>query len=63
MVHLDLCNCRLDSQNVAEHGAELYCKKCHVRKYGPKGVGYGVGAGCLSADVGEQFGNHYNAMG
>ncbi|XP_015783326.1 muscle LIM protein 1 [Tetranychus urticae] len=53
-----LCNKRLDSTNAAEHGpTELYCKQCYGRKYGPKGVGFGGGAGCLSMDVGEHLGN------
>uniref|UniRef100_A0A914UWZ5 Cytochrome c n=1 Tax=Plectus sambesii TaxID=2011161 RepID=A0A914UWZ5_9BILA len=58
-----MCNKLLDSTSVAEHGAELYCKQCHGRKYGPKGVGYGLGAGALSTDTGERFGNTVNEMG
>lgn len=27
----------------------------HGRKYGPKGYGFGGGAGCLSMDAGDQF--------
>lgn len=52
-----LCNKLLDSTTVAEHGAELFCKQCHGRKYGPKGVGFGLGAGTLTTDTGERFGN------
>uniref|UniRef100_A0A1I7Z279 LIM zinc-binding domain-containing protein n=1 Tax=Steinernema glaseri TaxID=37863 RepID=A0A1I7Z279_9BILA len=52
-----LCNKLLDSMNCCEHQAELYCKQCHGRKYGPKGIGYGIGAGALTMDHGEQFGN------
>jgi len=52
-----LCNKMLDSMTVAEHIAELYCKQCHTRKYGPKGVGFGLGAGCLTTDTGEHLGN------
>jgi hypothetical protein len=29
----------------------------YAKKYGPKGVGFGIGAGALSMDMGEQFGN------
>lgn len=58
-----MCNKLLDSTSVAEHGAELYCKVCHGRKYGPKGVGFGQGAGTLSTDTGERFGNFNSAMG
>jgi len=53
----DMCNKLLDSTTVAEHNKELYCKACHGRKYGPKGVGFGAGAGALCMDSGEQFGN------
>ncbi|ETN74977.1 hypothetical protein NECAME_03892, partial [Necator americanus] len=51
-----MCNKLLDSCTVAPHDAELYCKQCHGRKYGPKGVGFGLGAGCLTTDSGEKFG-------
>jgi len=47
----------LDSTNVAEHEGEIFCKSCHARKFGPKGYGFGGGAGCLSMDTGAQFGN------
>lgn len=50
-----MCGKFLDSTNCAEHEAELYCKNCHGRKYGPKGYGFGGGAGCMSMDSGEQF--------
>uniref|UniRef100_A0A914E7X2 LIM zinc-binding domain-containing protein n=1 Tax=Acrobeloides nanus TaxID=290746 RepID=A0A914E7X2_9BILA len=53
----NMCNKLLDSMNCCEHQAELYCKQCHGRKYGPKGVGFGIGAGALTMDTGEQFGN------
>uniref|UniRef100_A0A0R3RHW1 LIM zinc-binding domain-containing protein n=1 Tax=Elaeophora elaphi TaxID=1147741 RepID=A0A0R3RHW1_9BILA len=52
-----MCNKLLDSTNCCEHQAELYCKQCHGRKYGPKGVGFGIGAGALTMDTGEHFGN------
>uniref|UniRef100_A0A4Y0AMQ5 LIM zinc-binding domain-containing protein n=1 Tax=Anopheles funestus TaxID=62324 RepID=A0A4Y0AMQ5_ANOFN len=50
-----MCGKMLDSTNCAEHENELYCKNCHGRKYGPKGYGFGGGAGCLSMDTGAQF--------
>ncbi|KAJ1521134.1 hypothetical protein ONE63_002831 [Megalurothrips usitatus] len=50
-----MCNKMLDSTNCAEHEGELYCKNCHARKYGPKGYGFGGGAGCLSMDTGEHL--------
>ena len=70
-VFLAMCNKLLDSMTCNEHQAELYCKQCHCRKYGPKGIGFGIGAGIftiyflscfpctgsLTMDTGEQFGN------
>ncbi|KAK0418288.1 hypothetical protein QR680_013478 [Steinernema hermaphroditum] len=53
----NLCNKMLDSCTVAEHGAELFCKQCYGRKFGPKGVGFGLGAGALTMDDGARFGN------
>nr|CAD7398317.1 unnamed protein product [Timema cristinae] len=50
-----LCNKLLDSTNCSEHEGELFCKVCHARKYGPKGYGFGGGAGCLSMDQGEHL--------
>ncbi|CAG0894869.1 unnamed protein product [Cyprideis torosa] len=53
----EMCNKMLDSTNCAPHDDKLFCKNCHGRKYGPKGYGFGGGAGSLSMDQGEQFGN------
>ncbi|KAF4523286.1 hypothetical protein B566_EDAN009409 [Ephemera danica] len=50
-----MCNKMLDSTNCSEHEGELFCKICHARKYGPKGYGFGGGAGCLSMDTGEHL--------
>lgn len=50
------CRKALDSTTVAAHESEIYCKTCYGRKYGPKGVGFGQGAGCLSTDTGEHLG-------
>ncbi|XP_055336466.1 muscle LIM protein 1-like [Paramacrobiotus metropolitanus] len=57
-----LCNKLLDSTNVTEHHGELFCKQCYGRKFGPKGVGFGGGAGALSMDVGEHLGNRNTEM-
>ncbi|KAL1414117.1 hypothetical protein MTO96_030579 [Rhipicephalus appendiculatus] len=57
-----LCHKRLDSTNASEHGGELFCKQCYGRKFGPKGYGFGGGAGCLSMDKGEHLGNTECAM-
>lgn len=50
------CRKALDSTTVAAHDSEIYCKVCYGRKYGPKGIGFGQGAGCLSTDTGEHLG-------
>jgi len=57
-----LCHKLLDSTNVTEHSGELFCRHCYGRKYGPKGVGFGGGAGALSMDVGEHLGNKSTEM-
>ncbi|KAI8846902.1 hypothetical protein BC829DRAFT_397740 [Chytridium lagenaria] len=44
------CNKRLDSTNVTERDKEAYCKTCYGKKFGPKGYGFGGGAGVLSTD-------------
>ena len=52
----------LESTTVAEHDGQVYCKQCYGRKFGPKGYGFGGGAGCLSTDVGEHLGNKETTM-
>ncbi|KAF3860488.1 hypothetical protein F7725_000743 [Dissostichus mawsoni] len=51
-----VCGKNLDSTTVAVHMDEVYCKGCYGKKYGPKGYGYGQGAGTLSMDKGESLG-------
>lgn len=29
---------------------EVFCKACYGKLYGPKGVGYGIGAGALKTN-------------
>lgn len=53
---------RLDSTNVGDHGGDIFCKQCYGRKFGPKGYGFGGGAGTLSMDKGEHLGNKETAM-
>ncbi|XP_003743186.1 muscle LIM protein 1 [Galendromus occidentalis] len=57
-----LCNKKLDSTNVGDHGGDIFCKQCYGRKFGPKGYGFGGGAGCLSMDKGEHLGNKETQM-
>ena len=52
-----LCKKMLESTTVAEHEGQVFCKQCYGRKFGPKGYGFGGGAGCLSMDSGEHLGN------
>ena len=56
-----MCKKLLDSTNCTEHEKQLFCKACYGRRYGPKGVGFGQGAGALSMDTGEKFGNTEHA--
>jgi len=41
------CNKRLESTSLCEREGEIYCKSCYGRNFGPKGYGYGQGAGTL----------------
>ncbi|XP_078345924.1 cysteine and glycine-rich protein 2-like [Oculina patagonica] len=42
------CNKRLDSTTVSDKEGEIYCKACYGKNFGPKGYGYGGGAGALT---------------
>eukprot|EP00123_Amoebidium_parasiticum_P012419 comp21339_c0_seq1/m.29251 comp21339_c0_seq1/g.29251 ORF comp21339_c0_seq1/g.29251 comp21339_c0_seq1/m.29251 type:complete len:200 (-) comp21339_c0_seq1:148-747(-) len=44
------CNKSLDSTTVADKDGEIFCKSCYGRNFGPKGYGYGGGAGTLSME-------------
>ncbi|KAG0046024.1 hypothetical protein BGZ83_008787 [Gryganskiella cystojenkinii] len=37
------CNRRLDSNTLAEHEGEAFCKTCHKKMWGPTGYGYASG--------------------
>ncbi|CAN0395823.1 cysteine and glycine-rich protein 2-like [Lethenteron reissneri] len=51
-----VCRKGLDSTTLATHGDEIFCRSCYGKKLGPKGYGYGQGAGVLSTDRGERLG-------
>jgi len=43
------CTKSLDSTNACNGpDAEIHCRTCYGKFFGPKGVGFGMGAGCLS---------------
>lgn len=43
------CHKSLDSTNLCDSpDNEIYCRGCYGRNFGPKGVGFGMGAGCLT---------------
>ncbi|XP_015791240.1 cysteine and glycine-rich protein 1 [Tetranychus urticae] len=48
------CGRRLDSGNLTEHNCDVYCRSCYGRLFGPKGYGFGVGAGILGTDTGSK---------
>lgn len=42
------CRKKLDSTNCSDNNGEIYCKTCHGKNFGPKGYGFGGGAGALT---------------
>ncbi|RUS81636.1 hypothetical protein EGW08_010599 [Elysia chlorotica] len=58
----EMCKKRLDSTTVSPVDDRVFCKQCYGRKFGPKGYGFGQGAGTLGMDSGEQFGNTETQM-
>jgi len=52
-----LCKKMLEAMTMAEHEGNVYCKQCYSRKFGIRGVGFGIGAGALGMDTGDRFGN------
>jgi len=45
------CQKRLESSTLTEHEGQIYCKSCYGRNFGPKGYGYGIGAGTLQTEA------------
>lgn len=56
---IGLCNKMLDNTtaNYSTKDEKVYCRVCYGKKHGPKGYGFGQGAGALSTETGRQFGN------
>ncbi|CAF2138906.1 unnamed protein product [Rotaria magnacalcarata] len=42
------CKKSINGASFSEHDGNLYDNNCYQRLFGPKGVGYGIGAGTLS---------------
>lgn len=42
------CQSSVDTNTVNDREGEIYCKICYGKNFGPKGYGYGVGAGTLT---------------
>jgi hypothetical protein len=55
VVVVGLCKKMLESTTLAVHEGNIFCKQCYGRKFGPKGYGFGGGAGCLSMDTGDHL--------
>ena len=58
--HFHFCfpaNCKklLDSGRITEHDGEMFCGSCYGKFFGPKGYGFGGGAGTLSMDDGRGY--------
>jgi len=48
-----VCSKGLDSTTLADKNGEIFCKSCYAKAFGPKGYGYGGGAGVLNMDGGS----------
>lgn len=47
--HCSDCNRSLDSTNLNDGpDGDIYCRGCYGKHFGPKGVGFGMGAGTLT---------------
>jgi cysteine/glycine-rich protein len=51
----EACRKMLTSGSIAEHDNKVFCNACHRKKFGPKGYGFGGGAGTLSMDDGQGY--------
>lgn len=56
------CNKLLQPNLITEHAGDLYCKSCYAKQFGPKGYGYGCGAGTLSMENGHSLTSSNNLV-
>ncbi len=45
----------MDTGSITEHDGEMFCGACYRKFFGPKGYGFGGGAGTLSMDDGKGY--------
>ncbi|TRY73052.1 hypothetical protein TCAL_03371 [Tigriopus californicus] len=56
------CRKMLDSGRITEHDGDMFCSSCYRKNFGPKGYGFGVGAGSLSMDDGKGYQTNLNKV-
>ncbi|XP_031572281.1 cysteine and glycine-rich protein 3-like [Actinia tenebrosa] len=47
------CRKKLESTTCCDAQDEIWCKSCYAKRFGPKGYGYGLGAGALRLTKGH----------
>merc|ERR1719242_1075643 len=52
----------LDSGSITEHDNQMFCNACYRKNFGPKGYGFGGGAGTLSMDDGKGYKTNPNEV-
>ena len=52
----------LDSGRITEHDGEMFCGACYRKNFGPKGYGFGGGAGTLGMDDGNGYKSQTNKV-
>lgn len=56
------CRKMLDSGSISEHEDQMFCNSCYKKNFGPKGYGFGGGAGTLSMDDGKGYQTNPNEV-
>eukprot|EP00096_Caligus_rogercresseyi_P005374 TRINITY_DN2072_c0_g1_i1.p1 TRINITY_DN2072_c0_g1~~TRINITY_DN2072_c0_g1_i1.p1 ORF type:complete len:218 (+),score=49.57 TRINITY_DN2072_c0_g1_i1:207-860(+) len=56
------CKKLLDSGSITEHDGDMFCGSCYRKNFGPKGYGFGGGAGTLSMDDGKGYSTNKNKV-